>query len=248
VILATGIYVENAHPVWVSTASIDEIADVFTRELTEGIDQTGVRCGLIGEIGISGIPQGSRREKVGPITREEEKVLRAAARAAVITGATVSVHLDPVPPLAGTAAIEVLFSEGLRPDRIVIGHMDQVADYEYHRAVAETGVFVEYDSLGRDHYAQEWGYAFDWGHDSWRTRFLARLVTEGYSQQLLLSQDVCLKTDLSAYGGPGYGHILQNIVPALRELGLDADDIERILITNPARALAIQPAPVPVAP
>ena len=92
------------------------------------------------------------------------------------------------------------------------------------------------------------GYAFDWGHDSWRTRFLARLVNEGFGQQLLLSQDVCLKTDLVAYGGLGYGHVLQNIVPALRELGLDADDIDRILIRNPARAVAIQPARVAVAP
>ena len=242
IVLGTGFYVENAHPEWVRDRTADELAEFMLGEIREGIDGTGVRCGVIGEIGLTGIPRGAGRKKVGAITPEEEKVLRAAARASLDSGLTVSVHLDPIEPRAAVPAVDILESEGLEPGRIILGHMDQVNDLDYHLAAAARGVFIEYDSLGRDHYTEEWGYDFDWGHDSWRVRFAARLVAEGHAGQLLFSQDVCLKTDLRAYGGVGYAHVLTAIMPTLRALGIGEETIEQILVDNPRRALGADPA------
>ena len=220
----------------------DGLADLMVREIVEGIGETGVTCGVIGEIGLTGIPKGHGRRKVGPMTPEEEKVLRAAARASLRTGVTVSVHLDPIEPRAALPAIDVLAEEGVEPGRIVLGHMDQVQDLDYHLAAAARGVFVEYDSFGREHYSEEWGYDFDWGHDSWRVRFAARLIEAGHGGQLLFSHDVCLKIDLRTYGGNGYGHVLGNVVPTLRSLGVPQGAIGEILVGNPARALGVAAA------
>lgn len=239
IVTCTGFYVENAHPDWVAGMSADQLAELMVREIVEGIDDTGVKCGVIGEIGLTGIPKGWGRKKVGPITPEEEKVLRGAARASLETGLTVTVHTDAIAPLAAIPAIDVLEGEGVEPGRIIIDHMDQVQDLDYHLATAARGVFVEYDSLGREHYVREWAPDFTFGHDSWRVRFAKRLIEEGHADQLLFSHDVCLKTDLRKFGGPGYSHILENIVPMLKAIGVDGATIDRILIDNPARALAV---------
>lgn len=241
IVMGTGFYVENAHPDWLRDLDADRLADIMVAESLEGVEGTGVRAGVIGEIGLTGIPKGYGRRKVGAMTAEEEKVLRAAARASLRTGLAVSVHLDPIEPRAALPAIDVLESEGLEPDRIIMDHMDQVHDLDYHLATASRGVFVEYDSFGREHYSEEWGYDFDWGHDSWRVRFAARLVTEGHAGQLLFSHDVCLKIDLRAFGGNGYAHVLNDIVPTLRSLGVADRVIEGILVDNPTRALGFSP-------
>jgi phosphotriesterase-related protein len=244
IVTMTGFYVESAHPDWVADATIDQLAELMIREIRDGIDDTQVHPGAIGEIGLTGIPRGWGRKKVGAITPNEEKVLRAAGRASVETGLTVTVHTDPLPPHAAHPAIDALEEEGVSPSRIVIDHMDQVNDLDFHRSVADRGVYVEYDSLGREHYSQEWGYMFNWGHDAWRVHFAHALIQEGHGNQLLFSQDVCLKTDLVKYGGPGYGHVFKNIVPMLRELGASNEAIDRILVENPARAFAFDHEPL----
>jgi phosphotriesterase-related protein len=241
IVASTGFYVENAHPIWVSEMDADALGDFMADEVLHGVAGTDVRCGLIGEIGLTGIPRDGGRTKVGPLTSEEEKVLRGAARASIRTGVSVSVHTDPIDPHAALPAIDILEEEGVGPARIIIGHMDQVNDIDFHLAVAKRGVFVEYDSLGREHYGEEWGLDFAWGHDSWRVRFVQRLVEEGHGDQLLLSQDVALKTDLRAYGGNGYAHVLDNIVPTLWSLGLSRETVEGILVDNPRRAFSFEP-------
>jgi phosphotriesterase-related protein len=242
IVMGTGFYVENAHPGWVRKMTSDELADLMIAELLEGVGDTGVRAGVIGEVGTTGIPKGTGRRKIGPITPEEEKVLRAAASASLATGAAVSVHLDPIEPRAAAVVVDILESEGLAPNRIILDHMDQVEDIDYHLAMAARGVFVEFDSLGRDHVAEEWGSDFFWGHDSWRLRFLVLLIEAGHADQLLLSQDISMKIDLRRYGGVGYAHVLRNIVPSLRALGIGQEIIDGILIDNPARALAVLPS------
>jgi phosphotriesterase-related protein len=242
IVMGTSFYVENAHPPWVADSDADELAALFVREIRDGVGDTGIKPGIIDEIGLAGIPRGWGRKKVGPMTPEEEKVVRAGARASVETGLTVGIHIDPIEPRATFPALDVLEAEGVSPDRIIVDHMDQVQDLDYHRAVAERGVYVEYDSLGREHYTEEWGYDFCWGHDSWRIQFAKDLVSRGHGEQLLFSQDVCLKTDLRKYGGVGYAHALDHVVPSLRAIGVAESAIRKILVDNPARALAHAPS------
>jgi phosphotriesterase-related protein len=234
VILGTGFYVELAHPARVADATIDELCAHFVAELTDGIGETGVRAGVIGEIGTSGVDPRTRR-KHGDITAAEEKVLRAAAGASVETGAAVTVHLDP----RGTGAdrvIDVLAEEGVAPDRMIMGHMDANPDLEYHLRVAARGVFVEYDHFGREYYAGHMQRPYT--KDERRIELLLALLERGHARQLLLSQDICAKIDLHRYGGNGYDHVLSRVVPRLRAAGVAESLLEIILVDNPRRALA----------
>jgi phosphotriesterase-related protein len=234
IIMGTGCYTELSHPAWIASATIDEIEAVFVRDIREGVDQTRIRAGIIGEIGTSGTRKTQDgRIKSGDITHDEEKVLRAAGRASLRTGLAVSVHLD----LRGKGAfraIDVLTDEGVAPDRMVIGHLDQVQDLDYHREVAARGVTVEYDAFGRENYAGEYWF----GSDEWRINAIATLVSEGLAGQLVLAQDICFKTDFRRWGGPGYAHILVNIIPMLHARGVADRHIHQMLVQNPRRILA----------
>src|SRR5439155_16485507 len=113
----------------------------------------------------------------------------------------------------------VLAEEGLPADRVIAGHMDVVDDLDYHRTVAARGVFLGYDQLGCEGYADELGPNFSWGQDAWRLAFVRTLVEESHAGQLLLSQDVAMKMDLRTYGGRGYSHVLRWVVPTREALG-----------------------------
>lgn len=230
----TGFYIELAHPPWIAERTVDELAAHFVGELTDGIGDTGVRAGIIGEIGTSGIDPGSR-EKRGDITPAEEKVLRAAGIASVETGAAVTVHLDPRGPGA-YRVVEVLAREGVAPERMIMDHMDANPDLEYHLRVADLGVFVEYDHFGREYYAGHMRRPYT--KDARRVELVHELVERGYAGQLLLSQDVCAKIDLHRHGGKGYDHVLRRIVPTLRAGGVEEETIHALLVDNPRRALA----------
>ncbi|MDE0106662.1 MAG: hypothetical protein OXN96_02580 [Bryobacterales bacterium] len=240
IIQGTGVYVEPAHPDWIEQMGIDDIAELFVRDIEVGIRDTGVRAGFIGEIGTSGISK-KRTDygKVGDITDEEEKVLRAAARASRHTGASVSVHLDP----RGKGAfkvMDILMEESLSPDRMIMGHLDGHPDLDYHLAVADRGAFVEYDSLGREYYADNIDLAF--GSDVKRVELIKAMIDAGFADQLLLSQDVCMKMDLRKYGGFGYDHIVTSGLLMFRQVGISEFDIEKMLVHNPARVLALAPS------
>src|SRR5262249_38340085 len=103
IVMGCGHYVEPAHPASVAGLTADEIAAELVGELRDGVAETGVRPGIIGEIGTSGVDK-KTMDKRGHVTPEEAKVLRGAARAALTTGAAVTVHLDP----RGEGAFEVI--------------------------------------------------------------------------------------------------------------------------------------------
>ena len=236
IVQGTGAYVEPSHPDWVREATIDELAERFADEVRVGFGDSGIRAGLLGEIGTSGVSADAKDyARVGDITTDEEKVLRAAGRASVETGAAVSVHLD-VRGHGAFRIIDILEEEGVAPDRMIMCHLDPVADLDYHLAVAARGVFVEYDCFGRDYYSDELGIA--WGHDSQRVSWLVSLLEAGHEERILLAQDVCMKIDLRAYGGNGYDHIVSAGLEMFRRAGIGEAQITSMLVENPRRALA----------
>jgi phosphotriesterase-related protein len=238
VVLGTGFYVEMAHPDWLENAGVDELTDTFVREIRVGIDGTDMRAGIIGEIGISGVPKSSTDyARTGYITPTEEKVLRAAGAASAETGAAVTLHLD-VRGESGEAVIDILESEGARADRIVAGHLDAVPNLDYHRRLADRGVYVEYDAFGREYYAEELGKTF--GSDERRASMMKALIDDGYVNQLIISSDICMKMDLRAFGGSGYDHIFTDCPPLFESVGIAASDIATILEANPRSVLAFE--------
>ena len=237
IIQGTGVYVEPSHPDWIARAEVSELADLFVKDISVGIDDTSVRAGIIGEIGTSGISK-ERTDygKEGDITAEEEKVLRAAAKASLRTGASVSVHLDPRGQGAFTA-IDILKDEGMGTDRMIMGHLDGNRDLQYHLAIAEMGAYIGYDGLGREYYADDIELAF--GSDLERIELIKGVIAAGFQDRLVLSQDICMKMDLRAFGGVGYDHIVTSGMRMFDRAGIDENDVRKMLIDNPRRALTL---------
>ncbi|MBW3592157.1 MAG: phosphotriesterase [Actinobacteria bacterium] len=224
VMVGCGFYIHPSHPEWVEEASTEELAELLLSELRDGIDGTGIRPALIGEIGTS-----------DPVTAREEKVLRAAGRAGAATGAAVNVHLDP----RGAHALHVLdllTAEGMRPDRVVFSHMDEHLDRDYHAAVADAGAVLEYDTFGSDFY---FGELFKDPTDLERFDYVMFLLERGVEDQLVLGCDVWVKAAMKTFGGMGYEHLLKRIVPSLVDkYGVSEETVDRMLVRTPRRLLA----------
>jgi phosphotriesterase-related protein len=237
VVAGCGHYVHLAHPDGLAEEPVEAVAERIERELVEGIDGTGVRAGVIGEIGTS-----------HPLHPDEEKVLRAAARVQARTGIALTVHLHP-PSRAALEVVDILDDEGANLERVVLGHADialghldttREAVLRYHVELARRGCFVEYDTCGfPDAYMPDVGFynPFWFPSDRDRAEAIARLFDAGFGDRVLIAQDVCHKFHLTRYGGYGYGHILRSFVTSLRDFGLGDDEIDTLLVRNPRRML-----------
>jgi phosphotriesterase-related protein len=115
--------------------------------------------------------------------------------------------------------------------------MDFVDDLDYHRDVAGLGAYSEFSSFGREYYSDVGNLSF--GHDSRRIEMIGQLVREGFADRILLGHDVCMKMDLRAYGGNGYGHISTTVLDRMRVAGVDEGALYRMLVENPRRVLTI---------
>jgi phosphotriesterase-related protein len=231
VVMGCGFYCEYSQPDWVLEAEIDELTDFIVRDVTEGVD--GIRAGIIGEIGINGQERGTWRN-VGEMTPSEERALRAAARGSITTGAALYIH-QPNRASAVRAIMDVLAEEEIRPNRVILGHMSSVPDFEAHLAALEAGFWIAYDNFGMSRLTNAWYRPIP---DAQRIAWLLEVFRLGFGDQVLISHDVWCKVQLRRFGGDGYGHILRTIVPELRACGLTEADLDRLLVTNPARVLA----------
>jgi phosphotriesterase-related protein len=229
IICGTGFYVHEAHPPMVAGASVEELAGIMVRELTEGIDGTGIRAGIIGEIGTS-----------APIHPDEIKVLHAAAAAARRTGAMITLHMTETDRL-GHEVLDLLEADGIPLTHVILGHSDgPPPDMGYFTSLMDRGACIEFDFFGatwrNDDLSERFGaYFIPPAQDEVIAAVIADLFSQGYGDRILMSQDVCLKTQLTRYGGYGYGHILRTIVPQLRWLGVADADIERMMVDTPRR-------------
>ncbi len=231
VVMGCGFYCEYSHPDSVAAASVEELTGFIVREVAEGVD--GIRAGVIGEIGVNGQERGTWRY-LGEMTPDEDKALRAAARASLATGAALTVHQ---PNRASTVPeiMRVLEEERVPPRRVVLGHMSSVPDFDMHLEALRRGYWIAYDNFGMEHLANAWYRPIT---DDQRIAWLVELFRRGFGGRVLVSHDVWCKAQLRRWGGAGYGHILRTVVSRLREAGLSEADVHRLLVTNPAEVLA----------
>ena len=222
IICTSGWHKEKFCRPWVVDRDVDDLAAEIVRDIEEGIDGTGVRAGLI--------KAGSSLDRITPV---EEKVFRAAARAHRATGALISTHTE-----AGTMGLEqvaLLQSEGVSPDRILIGHVDRKLDPDYHHALAATGATLGYDQLSKEKYYP----------DAARITLISELIAAGYGAQITLAGDLARRSYWPSYGrwgGPGLTYILWRFVPWLQSEGVTLDAIDQILTKTPARLLQLSAA------
>ena len=217
VVMGAGWYREFGYPPEVETHTSNQLADILVRDIETGVGDSGIRAGFIGEIGTG-------RHHVKPA---EERVFRAAALAQNQTGVVISTHTTRW----GTLAMEqigMLEEYGADLSRVIIGHLGDRRGVHHLLPIAERGVYVEVDNIGY----------LDYQPESVRADNVAALVREGFVDQVLLSEDICMLDHLKTLGGKGYGYLLEIFVPLLLERGVEQPDIDKMLITNPARAFS----------
>jgi phosphotriesterase-related protein len=220
VVMGAGWYRGEYHTEDVRTRSANQLADLLVDEFRDGVGDTGVRPGILGELGTGR----------GAIRASEERAFRAAARAQREVGFAISTHTTHYGELA-FEQIRLLREEGVPIDRIVIGHLGERRGAADVLAIAETGVFVQIDHVGR---RLESGMI----SDEQRARNVAELVRAGRVGQITLSMDICANSQMHAHGGHGYDHLLTTFVPLLRQAGVGDPDINTMLVDNPRRILA----------
>ena len=221
--MGCGWYREAYYPadLLVDRRSVDDLADELVREATDGVGDTGIRPGIIGEIGTDK-PWVSARE---------ERVHRAAARAARRTGLAITTH--GVLSAVGLDQLRIFEDEGVDPARVVIGHANSYPQLDHHLAIVDRGASVEFDFLGMSFTAVE-------RHGESRVvDLLCELLARGHEDRILLSQDVCHDSQLLRYGGNGYTYLATTFLPRLRAAGVTDAEIEAMTVANPRRLLSI---------
>jgi len=225
VVMGTGYYVSPYHPPEIETSSEAQITELIVGDVLKGVDDTQIKSGIIGEIGLD-----------WPVADNEAKVLRAAAQAQRETGASLNIHpgRNEAAPLN---AINILKKAGGDPERTIMSHIDRTLfSIDDMLKLAATGCYLEFDLFGEE--SSFYPIApIDMPNDATRIDYLIKLIEEGYRDKLLISQDICTKIRLTKYGGEGYYHILENIIPMMEQKGLNGEEIEALTVQNPARVL-----------
>lgn len=231
VVMGCGWYRDPYYPPDVNELPVDELSHQLIDEIQNGVGDTGIRPGVIGEIG----------SHKGFVSAQEERVLRAAARAAIKTGLPISTHSIPtlrdtqrIGQGVGLQQLDVLIEEGLPSDRIIVGHCDTWIHLDYHLGIVERGAFIQFDGIG----ATTW---LGVGDAPWLEEQLIdhmmKLIDRGFLDQIVISEDVCRKSNMKAFGGKGYDYLLRSFVPRMNKGGIDEEQTHKILVENPKRAL-----------
>ncbi|HYK95194.1 MAG TPA: aryldialkylphosphatase [Candidatus Dormibacteraeota bacterium] len=224
VVAGAGYYRAKTLPADDLDLSVEALADQLEGWVREGMDGTDVRAGLLGELGTA-----------SPIHPFEERQLRAAALVQRSTGVAINVH-PQLHEHEHLHILDILEDAGADLGKVALSHCDQLIEPDWHARIAERGVFLSFDTFGA-----EFTYESDGSReplDVERIDCLRRLLDAGRAAQLLVSHDICSRLQLHRLGGVGYDHILRIVVPALRDAGAAAPDIDRMLVDNPRRFLA----------
>jgi phosphotriesterase-related protein len=197
-----------------------DLADVLVAETTGGVGDTGVRPGIIGEIGT---------DKPW-LTPAEERVHRAAARAANRTGLAITTHA--VLSDVGLSQLRIFEEEGVDPGRVVIGHADSHQVLDHYLAIIERGANLEFDFIGMP-------WPTEHGNEPRTIQLACELLARGHADRIFLSHDVCHDNQLKRYGGNGYVYLFETFLPRLREAGASEAEIRTITVDNPRRLLTV---------
>ena len=227
VVMGCGHYVDEYQDPRNRERGVDDFARDMITAAREGAWGTGVRAGIIGEIGCQ-----------APWTALEQRVMRGAIVAQQETGLAINVHPGRHPDQPQEVA-DFIRTHGGTIERTVISHIDRtIFDTERLLRLADTGCVLELDLFG-----QESSYYrladIDMPNDAVRLRAIRALIERGHLARVVISHDICYRTRLVAFGGHGYGHIFANVVPMMRRRGFTDAEIDAIVVGNPRRLLTV---------
>jgi len=214
IVVPTGNYREPWIPDWVATANEAQLEAWMLRELTERFDEADYRAGWIK---LSAGDDG--------ITPLEAKILRAATRAAIATGAVIGSHT--IKGRVVLDQLDIIAAEGGDPRRFISIHSQAEPDFGLNLAVAERGAWIEYDNIG-------------WVADEELLPRVLGALEAGRGAQMLLSHDMGWFDPAQPGGGTPkpYTHLSEVFLPRLRAAGVDEATIVQLTHDNPFEAFA----------
>jgi phosphotriesterase-related protein len=215
IVVCTG---QRLFPPELSERTTDELTEFFTREIERGIENTGIRAGVIKAASLS-----------DGVTANEERVLRAAARACNATGVPIETHSNSR-LRGGATQADIFEAEGVSPARVSIGHSDDTNDVNYLIGLAKRGY-----TLGMDH--TMWGMA-PGAELPWQKRAdcIKKLIDAGFVERIVFSNDwVHGDVEREKVNPDGMLFTIRKTIPYLKQLGVSQQQIHAITVENPKR-------------
>ncbi|MED5450397.1 MAG: phosphotriesterase-related protein [Chloroflexota bacterium] len=227
VVMGAGYYVDAAQPNEINNKNEDDIYQEIIKDVQLGVGNTGIKAGIIGEIGCT-----------WPLMPNEIKVLKASARAQLETGLSILIHpgRDEKAPIE---ILRILADSGADLSRVIMGHLDRtVSSLNVLEELADTGCVLEWDLFGNEISFYQ-PSDFDMPSDAERLNFIRHMTDIGLGDRIVISHDICTKHRLVKYGGHGYGYIPEHIIPRMRNKNFEESEIEAITRDTPARLLTM---------
>lgn len=221
IICATGLYFETgwlaAYPTYYRLKRVDELTQIFVKEITEGIGPRRIRPGVI---------KCATSENM--ITENERKALIAAARASRETGTPITTHTQG--GTMGPEQLDIFEAEGVSPQNVTIGHCSDSANLSYLLKIVRRGAYIGFDRIGLEMFSD----------DEAKAGAIAALVALGYEKQMVLSHDhvgCAHGFRLQRHDEPKrrFTYIHQELLPRLRAAGISDKAIHTMLVENPRR-------------
>lgn len=225
IVMGCGHYVDDYQDPANDTRSVDSFAQEMIAQVQEGAWGTGVRAGIVGEIGC-----------IWPWTDKEKRVLAGAVIAQQETGAALTIH-----PARHQdhpwMLVEFLREHGADMSRTIIDHIDRtIFDDDRLFRLADAGVVLEWDLFGQE--ATYYGHAdIDMPNDGARLKAIRRVLDRGHKGQVVISHDICHVIQFTEWGGHGYAHIHRTVIPHMRKRGFSEAEIDEIMVDTPRRLL-----------
>lgn len=211
VVQATGFYQDKFLPEFVTDATVDELTEFMVKEIDHGIADTSIKAQIIGEIGTS----------KDTMTERERKVFTASVIAQKQTGVPITTHTTL--GTYGHEQVAFFKKNEANLEKIVIGHVDLTGNVDYILHMLDQGVYVEFDTIGKENYQP----------DLLRAQMLREIEKRGYDDKVFLSMDITRKSNLEYKGGIGYSYLLDKFVPMALENGVSEQFIQKMLRYNP---------------
>jgi predicted metal-dependent phosphotriesterase family hydrolase len=227
IIAVTGFVAGDSALPYFRNKSVEYLSDLFVHEITVGINGTGAKAGAL-KVGVS---------RGGQLSELDKRIYRAAARAAVKTGAPIITHLSTDP----MTALEIFEEEDLPLDRVLMGHADvgQDADDERDALIASRGGYVGFDTLGYDTEMEDAPYWSRPRQD--RVNHFIRFLDKGFLDRAVISADAnCCALGWPGLKGHSVNYLFEEFIPDLRKAGVGEEVFEQLLVHTPAKFLTMQ--------